>query len=74
MNQECPGETWTYGQPSEVLEALNHFVDSLTKNDSVQRGLCVEGPRPSRGGEGVTQGPFLRFLFTAQRAFQTWRL
>lgn len=50
--------------------SFNHFVGSLTKNDSVQRGLCVEGPRPSRGGEGVTQGPFLRFLFTAQRAFQ----
>lgn len=22
VNQECPGETWTCGQPGEVLEAL----------------------------------------------------
>lgn len=37
-------------------ENFNRSVDSLvSKNDSIQRGLCVEGTRVSRR-EGATEG------------------
>lgn len=51
------------GKPGCVVSQAKcwklHSVDSLvTKNDSIQSGLCVEGTRLSRR-EGMTQGPFL---------------